>query len=401
VRRDGRVRLALVDIDSQRWMAGGVYLRNLVYALASLPAAERPEIQLVGSSHSRTSLGEEVRRLGLGPADRIAGRETVGRIVALASRLVRGLRGSRQGRHATADTERPDIVYPAGFGLEMADVTPLYWITDFQHAHLPDLFPPAEIDARHRGIAHIACQNAVLILSSRSALDDFRRLFPQAVVRPRVWSFCSSFGPDEAGGADPRVAHGVPDKFLYVPNQFWAHKDHLTVFRALAILRQKGITASVVCTGLEEDFRTPGHFRSLRDYVTREGLDPSLHFLGQVPRRDQVQIFRRAAAVVQPSLFEGWSTVVEDTKALGRPLILSDIPTHREQAPEMGVFFRAGSPEDLAKVIEDLWPRLAPGPDPASEQAARAMSDRRRLEAARIFMGIVHEALERGAGVPR
>jgi glycosyltransferase involved in cell wall biosynthesis len=151
---------------------------------------------------------------------------------------------------------------------------------------------------------------------------------------------------------------------------------------------------------LEEDFRVPGHFRSLREYVAGEGLDSTVRFLGQVPRRDQVQIFRLAAAVVQPSLFEGWSTVVEDAKALGRPLILSDIPTHREQAGEIAAFFRAGSPEDLAKVVEDLWPRLAPGPDLASEQAARARTDRRRLEVGRAFMGIVQEALGLRTPVP-
>ena len=391
MRTERRIRLGLVDIDSRQWMAGGVYLRNLVYALASLPDDERPEVQLLGTAGHGSALSDEIRRLGFRDGRREG--KAGGRLVALASTLGRRLRGAGSTGSRATDAERPEIFYPAGFGLEMPEATPLFWIADFQHAHLPNLFPPSEIEARQRGMASIARQNAILVLSSRSALRDFHALFPHAVVRPRVWSFCSTFGPDEGGGADPRSAHGVPDKFLYVPNQFWVHKDHVTVFRALALLSRKGVRPHVVCTGLEEDFRVPGHFRSLRDYVSGQGLDRTVRFLGQVPRRDQVQIFRRAAAVVQPSLFEGWSTVVEDAKALGRPLIVSDISTHREQAEGIATFFQAGSPEDFARVVEDLWPRLVPGPDLASERAARDATDRRRVEAGRTFMEILHEAL--------
>jgi len=53
VRTERRIRLGLVDIDSRQWMAGGVYLRNLVYALASLPDDERPEVQLLGTAGMR------------------------------------------------------------------------------------------------------------------------------------------------------------------------------------------------------------------------------------------------------------------------------------------------------------------------------------------------------------
>jgi glycosyltransferase involved in cell wall biosynthesis len=397
VTRGRRIRLGLIDIDSRQWMAGAVYLRNLAYALASLPADERPQIELVGTSDPRSSLAEDIAAMGLGRVGGAPG--TGGRVAAMLSGLGRRLQNIGLWPLAADETGRLDILYPAGFGLDMANTVRLFWIADFQHVHLPHLFPSSEIEARQRGIADIARQDAILILSSRSALADFRTLFPDAVVRPRIWSFCSSFGPAEAGGANPREAYGLPAKFLYVANQFWAHKDHLTVFKALAILKTKGITPPIVCTGLEEDFREPGHFRSLREYITREGLENAVRFLGRVPRRDQVQIFRLAAAVVQPSLFEGWSTVVEDAKALGRPLILSDIPPHREQATESDAFFRAGSPEHLARVVEDRWSGLKPGPDLEAEQAARAWADRRRLEVGRAFMAIVHEALDgRGVG---
>jgi hypothetical protein len=67
--------------------------------------------------------------------------------------------------------------------------------------------------------------------------------------------------------------------------------------------------------------------------------------------------------VIQPSLFEGWSTVVEDARCLGKKLILSDFPVHLEQDPPGSVFFDRNSPEQLADLIGEWWEKLSSGPD--------------------------------------
>ena len=58
---------------------------------------------------------------------------------------------------------------------------------------------------------------------------------------------------------------------------------------------------------------------------------------------------------INPSFFEGWSTTVEEAKYRGKPILLSDLKVHREQAPRRGVFFDPNDPEDLAKKMWDMW----------------------------------------------
>lgn len=58
---------------------------------------------------------------------------------------------------------------------------------------------------------------------------------------------------------------------------------------------------------------------------------------------------------INPSFFEGWSTTVEEAKYRGKPILLSDLKVHREQAPAKSVFFDPNDPEDLAKKMWDLW----------------------------------------------
>jgi len=77
--------------------------------------------------------------------------------------------------------------------------------------------------------------------------------------------------------------------------------------------------------------------------------------LGVVPYDDMLSLMMHSVAVINPSLFEGWSTTVEEAKALGKMVILSRIPVHLEQAPRNGVYFDPGSFADLAETMAKAW----------------------------------------------
>jgi hypothetical protein len=55
--------------------------------------------------------------------------------------------------------------------------------------------------------------------------------------------------------------------------------------------------------------------------------------------------------VLTPSLFEGWSTSVEEAKALEKQMILSDTPIHREQMTNNVIFIDPLDPKSLAPLL--------------------------------------------------
>lgn len=197
----------------------------------------------------------------------------------------------------------------------------------------------------------------------------------------------------EEGGRNPLSAFDLPQKYLYVANQFWLHKDHLTLFEALHELRSRGLSPVVVCTGTMEDARDPTYIDEIKKFLRDRGLTDQVRLLGMLSRTDQVAVLRHASAIVQPSRFEGWSTVVEDAKAVGRPVILSDIKVHREQMPDAH-FFAVGSATSLAEALARFLPQAEPGPDPEAEARARAATQARAREAARSFLSILQSAVD-------
>ncbi len=82
-----------------------------------------------------------------------------------------------------------------------------------------------------------------------------------------------------------------------------------------------------------------------------------MRILGLIPKEDQLQLLRLCSVVVQPSLFEGWSTVVEEAVALGKRLVLSDLPVHREQSPPFAEYFEPTSVDSLIRCLsrKELW----------------------------------------------
>jgi hypothetical protein len=118
-----------------------------------------------------------------------------------------------------------------------------------------------------------------------------------------------------------------------------------------------------------------------------------VRFLGLLDRPTQIQVMRASAAVVQASFFEGWSALVEDSRALGKRIFVSDIPVHREQDPDDAAYFNPDSAEELADVIEADWAHLEPGPDLGREHDAQEKQQRLIDDFARRFVEVVGRAV--------
>ena len=340
-------------INDKNWMGGTLYLKNLVMILSQLPASERPKIKLFGSQTMINELEEEIGRQ----------RDTNSRF--WADKLFRFFKKNK----LSYQDHEIDVIYP-GFGSVNGTHKLLRWIPDFQHKYYPDLFTDEELQKRDFAIKEIVEAGESVVLSSNTAVYDLKNFFPNSSAKVNVWRFCSFINWPE-WQSQIIQKYQIPDKFLYLPNQFWAHKNHLTVLKALSFLKKKGVVIPLVCTGAQSDRRNKMHFSKILDFIEKEQLTGQVYLLGLIPRNDQIGIFRKAAAVIQPSCFEGWSTVVEDSRAIGRPIFISDIPVHREQVPPKAIYFSPLSDSVLADLLYNHWPSLFPGPDFLSEQSAR------------------------------
>jgi glycosyltransferase involved in cell wall biosynthesis len=239
-----------------------------------------------------------------------------------------------------------DLVTHAHIG-RLSNIPDLFWMPDFQHKFLPDFFSEKEIASRDEIIVR-ATRSGRILLSSYSAESDFRAFFPDlSNVKSYVLQFAPILGHclSRQGTVLPP---SVPEKFFFLPNQFWRHKNHRLVLEALAMLPKD---FCVVCTGQLSDYRGDQHIGELKRLITRNSLEDRFVVLGVVSRDVFHLLLERSVAVINPSLFEGWSTTVEEAKYSGKRLVLSDIPVHREQNPIDALYFLSHDPRQLADCL--------------------------------------------------
>ena len=188
--------------------------------------------------------------------------------------------------------------------------------------------------------------------------------------------------------------YGFRGRYYFLPNQFWAHKNHAVVLEALALLKAQGHNFLVLATGNTNDYRQPDHYAALTRRVAELGIGDMFRPLGLVPYQDIMSLLRWSVALINPSLFEGWSTTVEEAKSMGKTVILSDIPTHREQSPERGKYFSPKSPDQLAALLVSESHQFNDAEDQASVDAAALQLPGRRQAFARRYEDIVLELVK-------
>lgn len=343
-------RIALPLISGRRWTGGYNYLLNLVRAIDAHAADRLTPILFVGHDVSE----EEVA-----PFRDVRAVDVVRSVVFDAERS-----GRRSAQavlfgidYAAADRFREhmaDVVFEPGMFYGWRFPIPVIaWLSDFQHRRLPDFFGVKSYWRRELGYRAQVSSGRFVMLSSQDAKEDCERFYPSSIGRTAVVRFAVPADPATLKMEPGAVAreYELPEQFFYLPNQFWKHKNHRIVIEALHMLRQQGHDIVVAASGAPGDPRHPEHYETLKSLVVSWGLTQNFRFMGMIPRQHVVALMRGCSALINPSLFEGWSTTVEEAKTLGVPMLLSDLRVHREQVGGSAQFFMPDSVEQLATLM--------------------------------------------------
>lgn len=215
-------------------------------------------------------------------------------------------------------------------------------ILDIQHEFLPEFFSKAELLYRRVAYRATARRSARVITISehaRETLVERMGLDPERVHTIHFGVNHERFSP---GGADR-------GDFLLYPANRWPHKNHERLYEATAELGMR-----LVLTG-------GGH----------EGkpVPANVEVRGRVPADELVELYRTAAVLVFPSLYEGFGQPPLEAMACGCPVAVSDVGPLREVCGDAAVYF---DPTDTAAIAAGVREALARGAELAAKGPERA-----------------------------
>lgn len=284
-----------------------------------------------------------------------------------------------------------DIVFEqAKFLGERFPIPVLSWIGDLQHRYLPQYFTAIHRLTRDIGFRSQLRYRRHVMVSSESARQDILAFdkAPRAKIHVVPFAVTSPLMVEESRIVAVRTKYGLQEPFLFLPNQFWRHKNHELAFKAIHELNKRGHFKTLALSGHAYDYRHTTHTDDLRRLIAALGIEPNLRWLGTIPYEDLLHLIVGADALLNPSLFEGWSTTVEEAKCLATPMALSALSVHREQAAGRAAFFDPADPAAMADAIE-----LAAVSASSSRELARISARNRYL------IDIKHYADRLGAAI--
>lgn len=346
------MRIAFTLIERARWTGGYNYLLNLFRALRDYEADHITPILFCGED---TSEDDVCAFFEMGQVETV--RSSVFNVRRKASNILRAcLWGVDYTTLQVFRRHGIDVVFEnATFYGRCFPIPIIAWLPDFQHRHLKDQFGIRGYWRRELGYRAQVASNRIIMLSSEDARKDCECIYQRAKGNTIVVRFGAVLSEDLIEAAPEKVAneYGLPSGFFYLPNQFWKHKNHLVVVEALGLLKRQGVDVVVAATGNPVDERHPEYSGQLHARIESLGLRDNFRMLGLVPRRHVIALMRACTALINPSLFEGWSSTVEEARALNVPMLLSDIAVHREQMENGATYFGVDDAEGLAAKMRD------------------------------------------------
>lgn len=248
-----------------------------------------------------------------------------------------------------------ELVWFVGGGVyDTPDIPYIGTVWDIQHRTHP-WFP--EVSSRghwvYREVRHATFlrRATYVITGTKVGAEQLGAYYQVPQDRIRILPHPTPTLPTGNDAPSPRVVGAVGGKqFLVYPAQFWPHKNHVNLVRALHLLHTRhGMDVDLVLTGSDK-----GNLGRVKSVVDDLKLTARVHMLGFVTTEDLVWLYRHATALVYPSFSGPENLPPLEACSVGCPVVLAEYPGAREQLGDAAMFCDPHDPEQMAEAITHL-----------------------------------------------
>ena len=224
----------------------------------------------------------------------------------------------------------------------------LGWIPDLQQKVLSKFFKEHTLKEREMYILSEIKNSDFIFVSSHQVKKEFKKYYKldNTIIPLRV---SSSFikEPKKKLILDKKI-----DRFILFPSQFWKHKNHNFLITAAQKFKKNKLDIKIVFCGKIFDNRNLNHYKILNNKIKKNKLENIIINLGEVSRAELEYLQTKCLAFINPSFYEGWSTINEESRIRNKYIFLSNIPGHIEQNNSGAIYFNHLNSSDFIRKLK-------------------------------------------------
>ncbi|AFY34231.1 glycosyltransferase family 1 protein [Calothrix sp. PCC 7507] len=251
-----------------------------------------------------------------------------------------------------------DITWSFVHGCMSMEMPYITTVWDLQH-RLQPYFPEVSVEGEWDRREHIECSTrlrraAFVITGTKVGKSEIEYFYQVPRERIKVLPF-----PTPQFALNHRIddeinifqKYQIPQQYLFYPAQFWANKNHINLLLAIKYLLDKyGLEFPVVFVGSDH-----GNQTYVQEIVTELNLNKQVYFLGFVPQKDVISLYKNAFALTYMTFFGPDNLPPLEAFALGCPVIASKVSGAEEQLEDAALLVDPKDPEHIASAIKSLW----------------------------------------------
>ena len=139
----------------------------------------------------------------------------------------------------------------------------------------------------------------------------------------------------------------LKNDYIFYPANFWAHKNHMYILRAVKILRdEKNIDVDVIFSGSSE-----GNLEYILNKAKELKIDDLVHYIGFVSSEEIPSLYKQSLSLVMPTYLGPTNIPPLEAFAYETAVCYSDTPSFREQVGDAAFFMDLKDPYSLVKNI--------------------------------------------------
>ena len=149
---------------------------------------------------------------------------------------------------------------------------------------------------------------------------------------------------------DIKQKYNLKYDYIFYPAQFWAHKNHIYILKALNILQnESSILLGAIFSGSDQ-----GNLSYIKEMTKKFNLENQVRFTGFVSNEEINYLYSQSVALVMPTYFGPTNIPPLEAFKLNVPVIYSDLPGLRDQVSDAGLLVDLNDPQSLVLKLKKL-----------------------------------------------
>ncbi|AQR96998.1 glycosyltransferase family 4 protein [Clostridium saccharoperbutylacetonicum] len=141
--------------------------------------------------------------------------------------------------------------------------------------------------------------------------------------------------------------YNINGKYIFYPAQFWKHKNHINLVRALSMVKETVPDISLVLSGSTKY----NGYEPVLEEIKKLKLSNDVKILGYIAEEDIASLYKNSEMLIMPTFFGPTNIPPLEAMVLRCPMAVSNIYGMPEQLGKASLYFNPNSPEEIAKCI--------------------------------------------------